>query len=91
MTSPKRYTDIFVKFKDGTSDKDVETGMEKIRGISGVFNAEALFPGEKDPSLKLMQVVTVNLVQAEDARLAMKKVKNVQYADYGAKRKLMRP
>ncbi len=90
MTSPKRFTDIFIKFKDGTSDNDVKAGMEKIRSISGVFNAEALFKGEKDSELKLMQVAKVNLVQAEDARLKIAKIKNVEYAEYGAKRKLMK-
>ena len=88
MTSPKKFTDIFFKFKDGTSEKDVKAGMKEIRGLSGVFNAEALFKGEKSPTLKLMQTAKVNLVQSEDVRLKIEKMKNVEYAEYGAKRSL---
>ena len=90
MTSPKRFTNVFFKFKDGTSNKDVKAGLAEVGSIKGVFNTEALFKGEKDPELKLMHIARVNLVQSEDARESIAKVKNVEYANFGAKRKLMR-
>jgi len=92
MTSLRKIDTINFKFKDGTSDEAVKADLKSIRGITGVFNAKALFPKEKERALKYMYIAKVDYlnVPPEDIRVQIEKMKNIEYAEFPAPRRLMR-
>lgn len=92
MTSLMRRNKFNVAIEDGTSDKDRKDTLKKIRSLKGVFNAKALFPGDKDPVLKNMFIVTIDdsKIHPEDVRVVIEKMDHVKYAEYPALRRPMR-
>ncbi|QQG36591.1 MAG: hypothetical protein HYS17_02050 [Micavibrio aeruginosavorus] len=80
--------EIHFKFNDGTGDTEVKAGLAAICRITGIFNAERLFPSEAHPELKLMYFTKIdNAADPQCIAAQVKALPNIQYAQVPPERK----
>ena len=81
---------IIFKIKDSTKTEDIAATIHAVGALKGIFNTEALFPGDPDRRMGKIFVATADGSVSTDQLVdTITKIDNIQYAEKPPKRHLI--